>query len=72
MLLKNGNAAEKIRTRTAAATQSSKIRTRSFATTNVFDSPDAIVIGLPLLGRFYHTHSTRGKRKAAVAFGPPL
>jgi hypothetical protein len=44
MLLKNGNAAEKMKTRTAAATQSSKIRTRSFAATNVFDSPDTIAV----------------------------
>jgi hypothetical protein len=46
MLLKNGNAAEKMKTRTAAATQSSKIKTRSFAATNVFDSADAMVVGL--------------------------
>ncbi len=44
MLLKNGNAAEKMKTRSAAATQSSKIKTRSFAAANVFDSPDAMAV----------------------------
>jgi len=46
MLLKNGNAAEKMKTRSAAAKQSSKIRTRSFAATNIFDSPADIVVAL--------------------------
>jgi len=43
MLLKNGNAAEKIRTRIAAATQRSKIRTLSFLFANVLDSPETFI-----------------------------
>src|SRR5262249_6749160 len=45
-LLKNGSAEEKKETRSAAATRSSRMRTRSSAATNVFDSPNAIVIAL--------------------------
>ena len=72
MLLKNGNAAEKIKTRSTAATQSSKIRMRSFATANVFDSPEAIVVGCKIKSGAAAPHSKRYKRKAAVAFRPPL
>ena len=72
MLLKNGNAAKKMKTRNAAATQRNRMRTCSFAATNIFDSPDAIVVALPLLRRFYHRHCDYGKRKAAVVSGPPL
>src|SRR5215467_10230437 len=42
-LLKNGNAAEKIKTRAAAAKQRSKMRMRSFLLTNVFDSPEVFI-----------------------------
>jgi hypothetical protein len=61
MLLKNGNAAEKMKTRSAAAMQRSKIRTCSFTATNVFDSPDAIVVAL--LRRFYYTRGNCTKEK---------
>jgi len=40
MLLKNGNAAEKMKTRSAAATQNSRMRRCSFL--NDFDSADAM------------------------------
>ena len=43
MLLKNGNAAEKISTRIAAATQRSKIRTLSFLFAHALDSPETFI-----------------------------
>ena len=46
MLLKKGNAAEKMKTRNAAAMQRSKIRIRSFPATKIFDSPDAMAVAL--------------------------
>src|SRR5437016_736898 len=42
MLLKNGKAAEKTKTRRAATTHRSRIKTRSFHPKNIFDSPDAM------------------------------
>jgi len=44
MLLKNGNAAEKMKTRSAAATQRNEMRRCSFL--DDFDSADAIAIEL--------------------------
>ena len=44
MLLKNGKAAEKMNTRTAAITQISRIRTFSFQLANVLNSPEMFTI----------------------------
>src|ERR1700745_2141739 len=87
MLLKNGNAAEKMKTRNAATTQSSKMRRCSFL--NDFDSEDAMETACQAQAttrKFAHqimtAKATRRrvalilygvcKRKAAVPFRPPL
>src|SRR5437763_11642416 len=64
MLLKNGKAAEKTKTRRAATTQRSKIRTRSFQPKKILDSPDAIELGCKV------RTSVRNKKRRPL--GPPL
>jgi hypothetical protein len=72
MLLKNGNAAEKMKTRNAAATQSSKIKTRLFPRRTFSIQQTPWQLGCKIKSDAAAPHSKTYKRKAAVAFGPPL
>src|SRR5204862_28802 len=65
MLLKNGKAAEKTKTRRAATTHRSRISTRSLQPKNIFDSPEAIKLGSKI-------RTSVRKQKAAATWAAAL